>query len=124
MRKGARKDDVDPDSEICFLQESGSFFVLDGEDEMWDGGKVWRHMSKMCAGSKLTFAFMFRQVQATTVVSENDSTLVDPPQQSDDRERRFQEGKKLWDDPNKKAYYKAAVDDIDNTFADFFKRHS
>ena len=38
--------------------------------------------------------------------------MVDPPQQSDNRERRFQEGKKLWADPNKKAYYEATVEDM------------
>ena len=62
MARGKTRASPDPNSFSCFVQKHNSFFVLDGDDEKWDNDKVWRHMSRMCKGSKVTFALMFRDV--------------------------------------------------------------
>lgn len=72
LRKGRSKTDFDPETLIEIPQNSGSFFLLDGRDEVLDeNGKRWAHKSSSVqTPTGVTFSLMFRQVQKRITVSK------------------------------------------------------
>ena len=81
--------------------------MLDPDDEKWDNDKVWCHMSRMCHGSKVTFALMFQDMQSTVEVNAADGTLVSPVP-TEKKEACFEKGREEWARPEKQQCHEEA----------------
>ena len=117
LRKGRSKTDYNPETFLEIPQNSGSFFLLDGRDELLDEkGKRWAHKSSSVqTPTGVTFSLMFRQVQKRIGVSKFTGCIANA-KVGPKKLLQFEKGKKILNTP----YYKKEHEAIDGKIRSVF----
>ena len=117
FRKHKTKSDFKEGSLLRFIQRHGSLTVIDTRDEKWDEeGYQWRHGSTM-RGDGITWTYVIRTVCVSAVVND-DGTLADPVV-TDDKEKKFDDAKDLFETD----YYKQQREILDEGMDRMFKQY-
>ena len=112
-RKGEFKDG----SLMLFRQKHCSMFLLNGKDEEFNDGGLWKHMSNMKHPGGITYTIILRCVQMTAAVN-GDGTLANPTATASQLER-FNAAEGLFDTED----YKENREDIELRMLNFLSRH-
>ena len=111
-----------PNSEILFRQTSGSFFVLDGEDEKTQeqDEQYWMHMSNLVRGSleDVTFSYSMRAVHMSTLVQKDTCRLAHPVV-GPKKQKQFLEGKPLFQTEHYHSQLRIIKRNVDKCMCDF-----